>query len=200
MKLLIVICWLLALPGNVLAQLSELRQSRAPLPGISEISLVGIAVDLGGAQDLIAPAAIIETVQPRLEILGYRVALGPSLPPDGLWLLVNCQAIGKKARSGSSAALPLPSNQVRILSPPCQLAYRYQQEVVPWKNMDRFIYSESVATMKQLARITKVLEPRECAKEFFHLYDFPVLLAAEWGQVDRLLHLLKRPDTSVVRQ
>ena len=200
MKVIIVICWFLALGGNALAQLSELRHSRAPLPGVSEISLIGLNVDMGGAQDLMAPAVIIEAIQPRLETIGYRVALGPTLSPDGLWLLVDCQAIKEKAKASSSEASQALSNHVRILSPPCQLAYRYQQEVVPWKNVDRLIYSESVATMTQLARTTKPLEPQECAKEFFHLYDFPVLLAAEWGHVDRLLHLLKRPDTSVVRQ
>jgi HEAT repeat protein len=37
-------------------------------------------------------------------------------------------------------------------------------------------------------------------EQFFSLYDFPVLLAAEWGHVDRLLHVLNRPDTPVSRQ
>jgi hypothetical protein len=32
------------------------------------------------------------------------------------------------------------------------------------------------------------------------MYDFPVLLAAEWGHGDRLLQVLNRPDTPVSRQ
>ncbi len=133
------------------------------MPGVSEISLIGIVVDMGGTQELMASAAIFETVQSRLETIGYRVALAPSLSPDGLWLLVDCQAMKEKAKASSSEASQASSNHVRILSPPCQLAYRYQQEMVPWKNVDRLIYSESVATMAQLARTTKPLEPQECA-------------------------------------
>ena len=72
--------------------------------------------------------------------------------------------------------------------------------MVPWKNVDRLIYTESVSTMQKIARIARPLQAEECVEQFFSLYDVPVLLAAEWGHVDRLLHVLNRPDTPLPRQ
>ena len=54
--------------------------------------------------------------------------------------------------------------------------------------------------MQKIAERARPLQPQECVEQFFSLYDFPVLLAAEWGHVDRLLHVLNRPDTPVSRQ
>jgi hypothetical protein len=200
MKVIFLISWLLVLGGNALAQLSDLRYSRKPLPGVSDISEVGIVVDMGLAQDLMQPAAIVETLRPRLENLGYRVALGSTHSPDGLWVQVDCQDLPQKIDSRSSRASQQPSGKVQRLGPPCHLAYGYQHEMIPWKNVDRLIYSESVATMQQISQITTPLKPQECVQEFFRLYDFPVLLAAEWGHGDLLLHVLNRPDTPVSRQ
>ena len=200
MKVILGVCCALLMGEGAAAQLSDLRHSRQPLPGVSDISEVGIVVDMGSAQNLMQPAAIIETLQPRLETLGYRVALAPTHAPDGLWLQVDCQALPEKIGSRSPSGSQQPPGKVRRLAPPCQLAYRYQHEMIPWKKVDRLIYSESVATMKQLAKTAKHLKPRECVKQFFYLYDFPVLLAAEWGHVDRLLHVLNSPDTPVSRQ
>ena len=174
MQVFISFCWVLAMGGSAVAQLSELRYSREPVPGLSDISLIGISVDMGPAPHLMNLASIIETLQPRLETLGYRVALAPTHSPDGLWLQVNCQGIAEKidSRSRKGSQHHLAKNQV--IAPPCQLAYTYQQEVIPWKHVDRLIYSESVATMKRIAKIARVLQPQECVTQFFHLYDFPV--------------------------
>ena len=199
-KIILGVCCVLALAEAAAAQLSDLRYSRQPLPGGSDISEVGLAVDFGSAQDFIQPNVIIETLQHRLETLGYRVAQGSTHSPDGLLVQVDCQALHEKISSPSSGALKTPSANVQRLSPPCRLAYRYQQEVIPWKKVDRFVYSESAATMKQLAALPRALKPQECAKQFFQFYDFPVLLAAEWGHVDRLLQVIHRPSTPVSRQ
>ena len=182
------------------AQLSDLRQPRGPLPGLSDISRVGISVELGAAQHLMTPEFIIEALQPRLETLGYHVEFAPRHSADGLWLQVDCQAIPEKIRARPPDTFTRPSSKAPRLGPPCQIAYSYQQEVIPWKNVDRLIYSESVSTMKKIAQISPPLKPQECVEQFFSLYDFPVLLAAEWGHVDRLLHVLNRPDTPVSRQ
>ena len=185
---------------SVAAQLSDLRQPRGPLPGLSDISRVGISVELGAAQHLMTPAFIIEALQPRLETLGYHVEFAPRHSADGLWLQVDCQAIPEKIRSRPPDTFTRPSSKAPRLGPPCQIAYTYQQEVIPWKNVDRLIYSESVSTMQKIAQRARPLQPQECVEQFFSMYDFPVLLAAEWGHVDRLLNVLNRPDTPVSRQ
>lgn len=179
MNIIIAVCWVLAMGEPVLAQLSDFRHSRVPLSGLSDTSQVGISVDMGLAPHLMTSASIIQSLQPRLETLGYRVALAPTHPPDGLWLHVDCEAILEKKSFSPTTASQRPLGKARSIAPPCQLAYRFHQEVIPWKNVDRLIYSESVATMQQIAQIATPLKPEECVKRFFHLYDFPVLLAAE---------------------
>ena len=200
MKVLIAVCGFLAMGASAVAHISDLRHSRHPLPGVSEISEVGIVVDMGPAQDLMPPAGIIETLQPRLEMLGYRVALDPAQLPDGLWLQVDCHGLSEKLSARFSRGLQRPLTRAQNFGPPCRLAYSYKQEVIPWKYVDRLIFAESVATMRQLAQSETPLQPQECVKQFFRLYDFPVLLAAEWGHVDRLLQILRHPDTPIPRQ
>ena len=188
----------LAMGESVVAQ--ELLHSRAPLPGLSDTSQVGISIDIGSTQQLIHPAFIMEILQPRLEKIGYRVARASTHSLDGLWLQVDCETIpvrkGLPPRDRAGSALRKPPR----LGPPCQFAYSYHREVVPWKNVERLIYSESVAAMQQISQAAVPLNPQECVKEFFRLYDFPMLLAAEWGHVDRLLQVLHHPDTGVSRQ
>jgi hypothetical protein len=200
MKILPLFCWFVMMSAGAFAQLSDLRQSRQPLPGVSNISLVGISVELGAAQHLMNSDVILGTLQSRLETLGYRVALAPTPSPDGLWLKVDCQAVQEKRSPRSQDNSNRFSSGVSRIGPPCQLSYLYQQKVIPWKNVDRVIYSESVSTMKKISQISPPLNPQECVKTFFSLYDVPVLLAAEWGHVDRLLHVLNRPETSIARQ
>jgi len=200
MKVVPVVCCSVVMGTSTGAQSSDLRQSREPLPGVSDISLVGISVDMGAAQDFMRPQTIIETLQPRLKTLGYRVALASTHSPDGLWLQVDCHALAEKIGPRSPSVSPTLSAKSRRLGPPCQLAYSYRRKVIPWQNVDRLIYSESVSTMKTIAKISPLLNPQECVKTFFRLYDIPVLVAAEWGHVDRLLHVLNRPKTPISRQ
>ena len=80
------------------------------------------------------------------------------------------------------------------------MTYRYQEEVIPWKKVDRLIYSESAAVMRQQAVGPRTRTTQECVKEFLYSYDFPILLAAEWGHIERLLKILDNPNTSLARQ
>lgn len=178
----------------------DLLHSRAPLPGLSDTSRIGISIDIGSTQQPITPAFIIETLQPRLEKIGYRVLPASTHSPDGLWLQVDCQSIPEKKGVLSSDTSRSSLRKASRFRPPCHIAYIYHREVIPWKNVERLIYSESVAAMQQISQIATPLKPQECVEQFFRLYDFPILLAAEWGHVDRLLHVLKHPDTVVSRQ
>ena len=199
-KVVIGAWFLLASGVNAVAQLSDLRYSRIPLPGLSNTSRVGISVEIGPTQQPINPAFIIETLQPRLERIGYSVPRASTHSPDGLWLQVDCLSIPEKKGFPPQDTSRSSLRKSPRFGPPCQIAYTYHREVIPWKNVDRLIYSESVSTMKKIAQIGGPLQPRDCVKEFFRLYDFPVLLAAEWGHVDRLLKILNHPDTQISRQ
>ena len=193
-------CLLLLIGDSALAQLSDIRHSRQPLPGISEISEIGISVDMGSAQKLVPSSAVLAMLQSRLEDLGYQVTSASTHSPNGLWLHVNCHRLQEKLHVLETKFVMKPNAQIQRISPPCQIGYTYKEAPVPWKHVDRLVYSESVATMNHLAEHSPFLTPKACLMEFFSNYDIPVLMAAEWGHVDRLLHLLKRSKTSVPRQ
>ena len=196
-KIGIFVCCVWALPVQTFAQLGDLRHSRQPLPGISDIATIGLAVDIGQAQSIVRPATIIASLRPRLEMLGCHVVLAPQPLPEGLWVQVDCQALLKKIAPPSQR----PSKRLQSkMNPPCHVAYRYQQKIVPWRNIDRIIYSESMTTMQTIAQMGGALKPEECVRQFFNLYDLPILMAAEWGHVDRLIQALKYPGVSVSRQ
>ncbi len=199
-KLCLLVCWILVLCPNAVAQLSDLRQSRQPLPGVSDISHIGISVELGSTQPLMHPHVIVDTLQSRLETLGYHVTLAPTPRADGLWLQVDCQSIQAKADSRPRVSANKAAENSSRLVPPCHLTYLYQHEVIPWKNIDRLIYSESLSAMQEISKIFPPLQLEDCVEQFFQIYDVPILLAAEWGHVGRLLHVLNHSDTSVSRQ
>ena len=135
----------LAMSENAVAQ--ELLHSRVPLPGLSDTSQVAISIEIAPTQQPITPAFILETLQPRLEKIGYNVLPASTHSPDGLWLQVDCQSIQEKnGVLSTDTSRPFLRKAPRF-GPPCQLTYRYQDEVVPWINVERLISSESVATM-----------------------------------------------------
>ncbi len=191
------------LMGGVSAwgQLSDLRHSRAPLPGLKEVSQVGLMVDVA-QNPHVDSTDVMKTIQPRLERLGYSVVLLSSSLSEPLGLHVQCQSLAEKGRAGDfgkrSATTGRSANS--RLGPPCQISYTYQGQVIPWKNVERYIYSESVSTMKKIDQIPNPLPPRECIQRFFYLYDFPVLLAAEWGHLDRIIRELNEPKTPLSRR
>ncbi len=120
-KLSLLVCWVLVLCPNVDAQMSDLRQSREPLPGVSDILDVGISVELGFAQHRMNTDVIVDTLQSRLETLGYCVTLDPVPTSDGLWLQLDCQSIEEKAGSSSQESANQPSVNISRLALPCQL-------------------------------------------------------------------------------
>ena len=79
------------------------------------------------------------------------------------------------------------------------MAYQYLGEPIHWKKIDRIIFGEGIAAAKQLPN-TQTLDPTNHIVLFLQYYDFPVLLAAEWGQINRLIQVLHDPRSSLLRQ
>ena len=108
------VCWSLAFGGFSEAQVNDLRYSRQSLPGVSTLSEIGLMVNVGQAENFISSRRIIEIVQSRMEILGYRVALGFSHSSDGLWLHVDCRGLPNKIRASSPQTFPSSSNSTSL--------------------------------------------------------------------------------------
>jgi HEAT repeats len=145
--------------------------------------------------------AIAEITARRLIEDGYAVVHNRADPHD-VALRVKCEQHktweGTTA-SGGDADLPdAPSRLWR--GPACQLTYQLGGTKVKWQKEVRTEFEDAVVA----ARAAQASDPSTYAlsklKEALEYYDFPLLLAAEWGQAERLIRLLDSSDTSHARK
>lgn len=141
------------------------------------------------------------TVKTRLEDMGYTVTTDRTQPHD-VEVKVKCEE--QKRSTGTSPTggdVELADAPDRLWTgPACLLTYFLQQTDLQWKKEVRTTFPDA----RQAAQKAQVDDAGKFAMD--HLtqrlteYDFPVLLSAEWGQVDRLLTLLDDPNTPKLRK
>ena len=141
------------------------------------------------------------TTQKRLEEIGYTVITNPKQPHD-IEFKVKCEE--RKTVTGTSPTggdLELADAPDRLWKgPACLLTYLVDHKNLDWKKEVRTNFSDAT----QAAQKAQVKDVAQYAMDQLNQrlteYDFPVLLAAEWGQVDRLLQLLENPNTPQLRK
>ena len=144
---------------------------------------------------------LVATLKSRLEEIGYTVTTDPSQPHD-VEFKVKCEE--QKTMAGTSPTggdVDLADAPDRLWKgPACLLTYSLRQKDLQWKKEVRTHFSDA----RQAAQKAQVDDPGMFAMDQLNQrlteYDFPVLLSAEWGQVDRLLQLLENPATPQLRK
>ena len=172
------------------AQISDLRYSRISPPGLSETSQVLVRVTIDSSLTSLA-AFVSKKVRERMEALGYAVSDTGNHDNQDLVLIVRCESTPDVLLALSS----IPNHNGSGLGaagipPPCSMTYRFQGELIPWKKVDRLIYVEGVSAMRRLGDGGNHTDSEGLIGHFLDHYDFPVLLAAEWGHVHRLVQVL----------
>jgi len=184
-----------------LVQGSELRHSRQSLPGLSATSTLGINLHLTSPAQGIDSQAILDVLTHRMTELGYTIAPPSDHDSQNLILQMICEgSFTDITPSIMSENVLFPEGKsAQTPTPPCYVAYQYLGEPIHWKKIDRIIFGEGIAAAKQLPN-TQTLDPTNHIVLFLQYYDFPVLLAAEWGQINRLIQVLHDPRSSLLRQ
>jgi hypothetical protein len=157
-----------------------------------------LALTERGAQEAGPLAA---TVQKRLEDIGYTVVTDRTRPHD-VEVKVKCEeqktVTGTTPTGGDVDLADAPDRLWK--GPACLLTYYLQQRDLQWKKEVRTTFEDA----RKAAQKAQVADAGQFALDQLNQrlaeYDFPVLLSAEWGQVDRLLQLLEKPDTSKLRK
>lgn len=173
-------------------------EQKAQLEKIQTVLVETIALtDKGGADS----ESLAEVASRRLGELGYAVVQDSAKPHDVLFR-VKCEQ--RKTWEGTTAAggdADLPDAPSRLWKgPACQLTYVLGGMKIKWQKEVRTEFEDAVAA----AHTAQAAEPGVYAiaklREALEKYEFPLLLAAEWGHPERLLKLLESSETSVARK
>ncbi len=173
-------------------------EQRAQLEHIQTVLVETRALTDKGSMDA---GVIADVTALRLTEVGYTVVRDQAAPHDVV-LRVKCEQ--RKTWEGTTPSggdADLPDAPSRLWKgPACQLTYALGGMKVKWQKEVRTEFDDAVAA----AQAAQALDPGAYAlaklKEALATYDFPLLLAAEWGHAERLLKLLDSTDTSQARK
>ena len=173
-------------------------EQKALLDKIQTVRVDAIALSDKGALDA---GPIAEVAARRISELGYSVVRDAGKPHDAVFK-VKCEQ--RKTWEGTTAAggdADLPDSPSRLWKgPACQLTYLLGDMKIKWQKEVRTDFEDAVSA----AQAANAGEPGAYAmtklREKLEQYDFPVLLAAEWGHAERLLKLLETADITQMRK
>ena len=173
-------------------------EQREQLSKAQTVLVEVIAITDSGAGDT---APIQAVVKSALEGLGYTVVTDPAKPHD-VHFRVKCEQ--RKTWEGTTPSggdADLPDSPSRIWKgPACQLNYYVGGTKIKWQKEVRTDFEDAAAAAKSAnAGDAGAFAMTKLAAKLSK-YDFPILLAAEWGQGDRLLKVLDTPGTDTMRQ
>jgi hypothetical protein len=142
-----------------------------------------------------------ELVSNRLSELGYIVLSDPA-HPHNVVLKVKCEQ--RKVWEGTMASggdADLPDSPLRTWKgPACQLTYLLNGTSTQWKKEVRTEFSDAIKAAAEAKAADPGTFALQALREKLEAYDFPVLVTADWGQEDRLIHLLQDDTTAPARK
>ncbi|MBH0187659.1 MAG: HEAT repeat domain-containing protein [Nitrospira sp.] len=173
-------------------------EQKAQLEKIHTVLVEAIALTDKGRADSVSLA---NAATERLKEVGYQVILDPSKPHDVLFR-IKCEQ--HKTWEGTTAAggdADLPDAPSRLWKgPACQLTYILGGMKIKWQKEVRTEFEDAVATAQAAQATDPGVYALSKLQEALEKYEFPLLLASEWGHPDRLLKLLDSADTSQARK
>lgn len=173
-------------------------EQKAKLERITTIYANVIALTERGRQDA---TPLLKIVKSRLEELGYVVVTDPRQPHD-VEFKVKCEE--RKTWTGTTQAggdAELPDAPDRLWKgPACLFTYYLDGKNLGWYKEVRTPFEDALAAAKAAQVNDAGQYALDQLAEQLKVYDFPVAITAEWGQVDRLLSLLHKPSTHKVRK
>jgi hypothetical protein len=167
-------------------------EQKALLEKIRTLRIEAIALADQGVLDA---TPLTELVARRMGELGFTVIREAGKPYDAV-LKVKCEE--RKTWEGTTAAggdADLPDAPSRLWKgPACQMTYRLGDMKVNWQKEVRTEFEDAGQAAQSANAGNPGVYAMDKLRERLEVYEFPLLLAAEWGQPERLLTLLDRSD------
>ena len=140
-------------------------------------------------------------VSQRLTEVGFSVTAGRKQAHD-VEFKVKCEErktwTGTTAEGGDAELLDAPARLWK--GPACLLTYLVDGKNLGWYKEVRTTFPDAMEAAKKAGAKNAGDYALSQLAERLRQYDFPVLLAAEWGQPDRLIQLIDAPDTPKIRK
>ena len=147
------------------------------------------------------PEQLQRLVSQRLQEVGFSVIVDRKQAHD-VEFKVKCEErktwTGTTAEGGDAELLDAPSRLWK--GPACLLTYLLKRQNLGWYKEVRTSFQDAMEAAKTAGAKNAGTFALTKLAERLQQYDFPVLLAAEWGQPDRLINLLDMPDTPKIRK
>ncbi len=173
-------------------------EQKAQLAKIQTVLVDAIALSEQGTLD---STPFAEVAIRMLGELGYTVITDAGKPHDAV-LRIKCEQ--RKTWEGTTPAggdADLPDSPSRLWKgPACQLSYLLGDTKIKWQKEVRTTFEDAVAAAQAANAGNPSAYAMAMLREKLEEYDFPVLLAVEWGHPERLLKLLDSSATSQARK
>ena len=146
-------------------------------------------------------ASLRDTITSRMKVLGYTIVTDPQQAHD-VEVKVKCEErktwAGTSPTGGDVELFDAPDRLWK--GPACLLTYFLNHTDLDWKKEVRTHFADARQAAQKAHRDDAGPYAMEQLNQRLQEYDFPVLLAKEWGQVNRLLALLDNPQTPKLRK
>lgn len=173
-------------------------EQKSQLEKIQTVLIEAISITDKGRTD---SASLANTAAERLKEVGYQVILDHSQPHDVLFRIKCEQHKTWEGTTNAGGDADLPDAPSRLWKgPACQLTYVLGGMKIKWQKEVRTEFEDAVAAAQAAHETDPGVYALSKLQEALEKYEFPLLLAAEWGHPDRLLKLLDSADTSQTRK
>jgi hypothetical protein len=159
-----------------------------PLVTAQVLLVESIALTERGLQD---SSTIMNTVTEKLSKAGFTVVSSPDQPHDAV-IRVKCEE--RQTWTGPSKhrnTSPLPSSRL-WKGPACHISYRHENQSPNWSWDVRTPFEHPEEAAKDAGMADSGTFALQALQTQLAQDDFPLYLAAEWGQSDRLIGLLQQ--------
>jgi HEAT repeats len=173
-------------------------EQRVQLEKIQTILVEVITLTDKGGMD---SGSLTDVAAQRLTEVGYTVVRDPAAPHDVVFRMKCEQHKTWEGTTTTGGDADLPDAPSRLWKgPACQLTYRLGGMKIQWQKEVRTEFEDAVAAAQTAQAADPGMYAMTKLRESLGKYEFPLLLAAEWGHADRLLNLLDAPATSQARK
>jgi HEAT repeats/PBS lyase HEAT-like repeat len=196
--LLVSLC-ILMVPNSSFARRTHMTpEEKGQLEKTQTVLVTVLALTEKGTSD---NKPLLKIVTQGLEDMGYAVVTDRTQPHD-VEFKVKCEErktwTGTTAEGGDAELSDAPSRLWH--GPACILTYLLNGKNLGWYKEVQTPFEDSIAAAKTAGAKDPGLFALEQLTTQVSNYDFPVLIAAEWGHPQRLLKLLDAPNTPKLRK